>query len=141
VSFFKFRIKQKKDVLIGSKINNTAAIYFDFNAPVITNIAQHTVGKPILLTTKIEEINRGNMDISVSPNPFDAQTVFTINEKTPLSINGIFELFDINGRLVKQLNFSKNAFVLERQDLPTGIYIFKIKTIDGRFNSGKIVIQ
>ena len=139
--YVKFRIKQKKDVLIGSKINNSAAIYFDYNLPIITNIAQHTVGKPIFLTTKIGEIHGENVAVQVSPNPFNEQTVFKIGENGPLSINGIFELFDVNGRLVRQANFDKNAFVLDRKDLPVGVYIFKIKTMDGRFNSGKVVVQ
>ncbi len=139
--YVRFRIKQKKDVLIGSKINNSVAIYFDYNPPIITNVSQHTVGKPIFLTTKIGEINGGNVAVQVSPNPFNEQTVFKIGENGPLSINGIFELFDVNGRLVRQANFDKNAFVLDRKDLPVGVYIFKIKTMDGRFNSGKVVVQ
>jgi uncharacterized repeat protein (TIGR01451 family) len=139
--YVKFRIKQKKDVLIGSKINNSAAIYFDYNAPVITNIAQHTVGKPILLTTKIGEINDKPIAVDVSPNPFEARTTFKIGAGGPLSISGIFELFDVSGRLLRQVDFSKNEYILERQDLPVGIYIYKIKTTDGRFNSGKIVVQ
>jgi uncharacterized repeat protein (TIGR01451 family) len=139
--YVKFRIKQKKDVALGTKINNSAAIYFDYNAPVITNMAQHTVGKPILLTTKIGEISASDVAVTLSPNPFNEQTVFKIGEKGPLSINGIFELFDINGHLLRQADFSKNEFILHRNDLPTGIYIFKIKTMDGRFSSGKVVIQ
>jgi uncharacterized repeat protein (TIGR01451 family) len=130
--YVRFRIKQKKDVLIGSKINNSAAIYFDYNPPIITNIALHTVGKPILLTTKIGEINGGNIAVQVSPNPFTEQTIFKVGENRPLSING---------RLVRQANFFKNEFVLDRKDLPVGVYIFKIKTMDGRFNSGKVVVQ
>jgi hypothetical protein len=139
--YVKFRIKQKKDVLIGSKINNSAAIYFDFNAPVITNVAQHTVGKPILLTTKIEDIAGKPIAVEVSPNPFETRTTFKIGKEGPLSINGIFELFDVSGKLLRRADFSKNEHVLDRQDLPVGIYIYKIKTTDGRFNSGKIVVQ
>lgn len=139
--YLKFRIKQKKDVLIGSKINNSAAIYFDFNAPVITNIAQHTIGKPILLSTLSEHINSPKITVQVVPNPFSTQTVVKISENTPLSIKGIFELFDTNGRLVRTENYSKNEFILERQGLPAGIYFYKIKTVDGQFKAGKIVIQ
>jgi uncharacterized repeat protein (TIGR01451 family) len=139
--YVKFRIKQKKDVLIGSKINNSAAIYFDYNAPVITNVAQHTVGKPILLTTKIEETLGKPIAVDVSPNPFETRTTFKIGAGGPLSINGIFELFDVSGRLLRQADFSKNEYVLERQDLSVGIYIYKIKTTDGGFSSGKVSIQ
>ena len=34
-----FKIKPKPSVVIGDSLNNSAAIYFDFNLPVITNTA------------------------------------------------------------------------------------------------------
>jgi len=43
--FVKFRVKQRDAVPLGTAITNRAAIYFDFNAPVITNETQHRVGK------------------------------------------------------------------------------------------------
>jgi uncharacterized repeat protein (TIGR01451 family) len=139
--YIKFRIKQKKDVLIGSTINNSAAIYFDFNTPVITNIAQHTVGKPILLSTQSVEINSQKITIQVSPNPFSTQTVVKITQNDPLSIKGIFELFDTHGKLLRAENYWGPEFILQRQGLPAGIYFYKIKTENGGLNVGKIVIQ
>ncbi len=44
--FFKFNIKQKTANPIGTLIENSAAIYFDFNDPIITNTIFHTVGIP-----------------------------------------------------------------------------------------------
>ena len=44
--FLKFKVKQNQDLPIGTVINNSAAIYFDFNAPVITNTYFHTVDTP-----------------------------------------------------------------------------------------------
>ena len=44
--FLKFKVKQNRDLAIGTVINNSAAIYFDFNAPVITNTYFHTVDTP-----------------------------------------------------------------------------------------------
>ena len=44
--FIKFKVKQNRDLPIGTVINNSAAIYFDFNAPVITNTYFHTVDTP-----------------------------------------------------------------------------------------------
>ena len=138
--FVQFRIKQKKDVPIGSVIENSAGIYFDFNAPVITNLTRHTVAKPIFNTVKTLEINDVKMLIEVTPNPFDSETTFKINENTPLSINGIFELFDINGRVVRHQVFDKNTFLLHRQNLDAGLYIYKIQTQDGRWATGRIIV-
>ena len=41
--FVKFRIKQKKNLPLGTIINNKAAIYFDYNSPIITNTVQYIV--------------------------------------------------------------------------------------------------
>ena len=66
--FVKFRIKQKNDLSFGTKIENQAGIYFDFNAPVITNRTLHTVGKDILAI--VERIYDDKVQIKVFPNPF-----------------------------------------------------------------------
>ncbi|MEK7257535.1 MAG: cohesin domain-containing protein, partial [Bacteroidota bacterium] len=47
--FVKFRISQRADVPIGTTIFGSAAIYFDFNEPVITNTTYHTVGEDYLM--------------------------------------------------------------------------------------------
>jgi hypothetical protein len=44
--FIKFTIRVKSGSPFGSRIENRAAIFFDFNAPVITNKTFHTLRKP-----------------------------------------------------------------------------------------------
>jgi len=44
--FVQFKIKQLRDLTPGTVIKNKAGIYFDFNAPVITNEVVHTIKKP-----------------------------------------------------------------------------------------------
>jgi len=46
--FIRFSIEQQRDVPLGTVIPNEAAIYFDFNEPVITNTTEHTVGKDFI---------------------------------------------------------------------------------------------
>ena len=41
--FVKFKVKQNRDLPIGTVIKNSAAIYFDFNAPIITNTYFQTI--------------------------------------------------------------------------------------------------
>ena len=52
--FFKFRIHQKPDNPIGTILENRAAIYFDFNEPVITNFSWHTIGADFLLADSVD---------------------------------------------------------------------------------------
>lgn len=91
-------------------------------------------------TTPTKEIGVNSLIINVLQNPVIDKLHIQIAD-TPLSINGNFDLFDINGRLVKRHNFSQNEITIERGKLMTGIYFFTIKTVDGRFASGKIVVQ
>jgi hypothetical protein len=41
-----FQVKPRDGLVPGTVIENTAAIYFDFNAPIITNTTFHTIRKP-----------------------------------------------------------------------------------------------
>ncbi len=50
--FVNYKIEQQADNLPGTVINNQAAIYFDFNDPIFTNITTHRIeDKPTLLDT------------------------------------------------------------------------------------------
>jgi len=42
--YIRFRVSQKPGNVIGAIIRNQAAIYFDFNPPIITNLVSHTLG-------------------------------------------------------------------------------------------------
>jgi uncharacterized repeat protein (TIGR01451 family) len=46
IGFVKFRVKQAPGNLPGTEIHNRAGIYFDFNAPVITNTVTHRIPQP-----------------------------------------------------------------------------------------------
>ncbi|MEM9824801.1 MAG: T9SS type A sorting domain-containing protein, partial [Bacteroidota bacterium] len=51
--FVKFKIKQELDNLPGTLIENSAGIYFDFNAPVITNTSVHQIEERFFLLDTI----------------------------------------------------------------------------------------
>ncbi len=136
--FVKFRIKQKKDVAFGTKIQNSAGIYFDFNDPVLTNKTLHTVSKAIVTAT-FDVSNPTYETIKVSPNPA-TETMFFELEKGPLSI-ATFELFDVVGKRLVTENFSGKTFEFQRKSLPSGVYIFKISSDNKTLGTGKLVIQ
>ncbi|MBL4649129.1 MAG: hypothetical protein JKY03_05310, partial [Aureispira sp.] len=47
--FFNYEIQQKANNPIGTIINNTAAIYFDYNPPIFTNTTYHMVGENFIV--------------------------------------------------------------------------------------------
>ncbi|MFZ4477353.1 MAG: WD40/YVTN/BNR-like repeat-containing protein, partial [Saprospiraceae bacterium] len=62
--FVKYKIRTRKDLPLGTKINNTAHIYFDFNRPITTNTTQNVVAE-LVLTHTPENIK----PLSIVPNP------------------------------------------------------------------------
>ncbi|MFT3912360.1 MAG: T9SS type A sorting domain-containing protein [Ferruginibacter sp.] len=52
--FVAFKIRPKSTVVIGDSLNNRASIYFDFNAPVVTNMATTIVSPTSSTPVKLE---------------------------------------------------------------------------------------
>jgi len=139
--FIKFRVSQNPDVALETIIENNAAIYFDFNEPIITNIVFHTIGDhfiEILDNTDEEVPTIGH--IKIYPNPFDETATVEING---LDIqNGVFRVFDMQGRLVEDFNFSGNKFSVKADELPSGMYSYQLENEVGELmKTGKLMIQ
>jgi len=67
--FVKFTISQKDSVPLGSMIYNSAAIYFDFNEPVITNTTFHEVGRDFLIFPDNQIIVKPRVILQGAYNP------------------------------------------------------------------------
>jgi Leucine-rich repeat (LRR) protein len=120
--YVSFKIKTLPTLAIGSTFENGSEIYFDYNAPIVTNIA----------TTEVAvSLGVPEMAVSVSnvfPNP--VATELTVENE-----HGIKEItiFDALGRTVKKvvpLSIS-NALHIEMIQLHTGIYFVKTVSTQG----------
>src|SRR5690554_2905540 len=56
--FVAYKIKPKSDVQVGDVITGDAAIYFDFNAPIITNVVSTTVIESLGISDVSGSLNR-----------------------------------------------------------------------------------
>jgi hypothetical protein len=144
--FVKFRIKQKKDLPIGTKINNKAGIYFDFNDPIITNTTLHTVAKDLVITAIIESSKTPNsLTINVLPNPFSEHATFELLASAqPFNSESnqpTFQLYDALGRLLRSEKITNARFDFQRRDLASGLYFFNITSNGKVLGQGKLVIQ
>jgi len=138
--FIRFSIDQQRDVPLGTVIENSAAIYFDFNKPVITNTTEHTLGKDFIevaLSTAVWDIP--TLDLTLSPNPFHQSTLVQIQEEDVQG--GTFLLYDMGGRMIKQQSFQGNQLELTREGLAEGIYLFKVVSENHPIGRGKLMIQ
>jgi uncharacterized repeat protein (TIGR01451 family) len=116
---FIFSIKHKKNLALGSTFKNSAAIYFDFNEPIITNQVKNTLVAPLSIENK-NVIN----GLGIYPNP--ANNILNLDIKNKKG-NATITVFDIMGKVVlqQQANAS-NAITLNINALHAGQYIVKV---------------
>jgi hypothetical protein len=122
---------------IGTEIFNNAAIYFDFNEPIITNTTLHTIEEDFILVA-LHEPTQVEIEVKVYPNPFVHTATFEVKgaENQQLTLN----LFDSMGRLARREVFADGQLQFQREDLRSGIWFFQIEA-DGRpVGSGKLVV-
>lgn len=136
--FVRFFAKVRPDVPQGTLLHNNAAIYFDFNAPVITNTTAHTVGKNYLISSV--KNNPGALPaFTVFPNPASDRVWIQFRGFT--SGQSHVELLDTQGRVVVRQTFSGEQALLYAGGLPSGLYL--IRVFDGRnwLGNGRLIWQ
>ncbi|MDB5284498.1 MAG: hypothetical protein JWO06_3573 [Bacteroidota bacterium] len=137
--YVKFKIRQYANNTNGTVINNDAAIFFDYNAPIITNTATVTIGQ--LFVTDIQNLyDEKALMVNAYPNPFTTET----NIKVTGSVFKEMELnvYDLSGRTVSTQHVANtDQFILGRNTLSSGSYIFEISAHDKMIARGKIVAR
>lgn len=134
--FVTFRVAQRPDLPLGTILENTAAIDFDFNEPVITNTYFHTIGYP-LLTFTLDPPSPGTLDLRIAPNPASSFAEFQLTENDTYQ----FSLLDATGKLLHRHRFSGNRYRFERGRLPAGLYFFRMENAQGRAAAGKLILK
>ena len=137
--FFKYKIRQQPDLPIGTLIYNEAAIYFDFNTPIITNETFHEVAKPFMSTlVTTNNLTSNNIKLNIYPNPFGELTTFEI-ENLPAERTE-FMLYNNLGRLIrKEPVVDGDRFQFYRKALPSGLYFYEFQQNGRRIASGKML--
>ena len=139
--YVKFRVSQKPAIPCESKILNSAAIYYDFNAPVLSNQTFHTVCEfDTFVVVKTTNIEYEGAEVKIFPNPFDESAVFEISG---VQASGyLLELYDLQGKKLFNQEYPYPTFRLHRQQLPAGMLFYRLTTDQGRpVASGKLLVR
>ncbi|MDQ3108856.1 MAG: T9SS type A sorting domain-containing protein, partial [Bacteroidota bacterium] len=120
--WFSYQVNTKNNIAPGDVINNTAGIYFDYNAPVFTNTTSDTIIYPL----SISEIPA--QAISAFPNPFDQSVQINLPASAKGKICEVI-LTDAAGRVVlSQQTNGTSTVTIERGMLERGIYFCSIRS-------------
>ncbi len=117
--FVRYRIQPKTTLTAGDSITNFAAIYFDFNEPVITNTAK-TI---IILPTGISSASPSQGKLHVFPNP--AENSINISGIQLENGKAQLRLMDIYGKLILEKTVTTTTSTLETNQLSNGVYLIE----------------
>jgi len=120
--FVRYRIKPKISLSAGDSIKNNAAIYFDFNNPVLTNTAQ----TKIVLPTGNMQLESQNQ-VVVFPNPATDKLTIRMTTEVGNAMNKI-SIRDLSGRELKLVRQSESPLVLDVSGYENGIYLIQLTT-------------
>jgi uncharacterized repeat protein (TIGR01451 family) len=132
--YVKYIIDQVPNLADFSLIENTAAIFFDFNEPIITNTTVTTINS----STDLE----GELQIQgwkLFPNP--AQDAAFIRFDNPDGQLYEVRLLDMQGRLLEMQQTRSNGFRMALERYAPGMYLCQLKAEDGRTTSGKLLLE
>jgi len=138
--YVKFRVSQKPNLPCETVILNSAAIYFDFNAPAISNQTFHTVCEDsVFLILGARNIQWTGADLRIYPNPFNESAQFEVRGVNATTYG--LTLYDIQGRLLFNSFYSQPNFRLLRHQLPAGLIFYRL-TADGKpVATGKLIAK
>ena len=127
--YIAYKIKPKSDIAVGDIIAGDAAIYFDFNEPIITNEVS---------TEFVEELSVASRDFSAEVNLYPNPTsgVISIQNNSALPIENV-EVYSITGQKVLTSTSTK----IDLSALNSGIYFVKLIAQEGTSITKKVVKQ
>lgn len=136
--YFKFSVAQLTNNPIGTKFSNAAAIYFDFNEPIITNTVDHTVVDHVIVVDTDDELSWKGVPVNIFPNPVSLALTVKFNDDTMRE--GQWQLFDYAGSVLQDQPFQSDSFEVNLRNITPGFYSYRLIDKNGNLlSTGKVV--
>ncbi|MFM1745542.1 MAG: hypothetical protein RLZZ630_1479 [Bacteroidota bacterium] len=105
-------------------VNNTAAIFFDANAPVITNTTLTTFSD--LSTGLTVPVAETHLNLQITPQPIQDQFTVTLGNSSA-GEEYVYRIFDISGKSTLVCGtVCGPALQLQRNELSSGVYLLEV---------------
>jgi uncharacterized repeat protein (TIGR01451 family) len=130
--YIQYKIKPKSNLGAGTKIKNTAYIYFDYNSPIVTNTTINEYTQVVSVKENFKELLT-----TIYPNPSNG--LFTIELSTKEKQN--LQLFDMSGNVVLSQTIENGKATIDANYLAAGIYNISIKCNDSVSNKKLVIVK
>lgn len=129
--FVSFSVKQNDNLPDGTKIENMASIYFDYNSPIYTNTAYHKIYHDYTSYPTSLAAQKTTASITVYPIPTNGDLFVELNESTnEVSVR----LFDLVGQCVYNQNYMKVSTVTIPGNGLKGVYTLQVYDKTNTYN-------
>jgi len=122
--YVQYKIGIKEGLPLGTQIRNSAAIYFDFNAPVITNTTSNTID----ITASLPRVQQSRY-LNVFPSPFSDEIIVEGEYS-----GCMYQLSNVFGQVVSEGRLFGRRHTVRTGEWSEGIYFLRIEG-----NSGSVV--
>jgi uncharacterized repeat protein (TIGR01451 family) len=146
MGFVQYRIKPKAGLPYGTIIKNTGYVYFDYNAPVVTDTTQNM----FTVTTSIYNI-KNITSCKVFPNPNNGFFTLQLSGVSghPDSYRESVEIYNVLGekvysnyQIINPDSYQESNYQIDLSSQPGGVYFYRVvKENGGLVGSGKVVIE
>ncbi len=145
--YVSYRLSQKPNTTTGTVIRNRAAVYFDYESPVLSQEVRHVVGcedlfeSDCLISSQRNLPTANGVIITVNPNPMGELTTVSIKGWDKLQTELRFHLFDAAGRKVFQKQFRGDQTDFHRPNLAAGAYFYEVSGGGYLLGTGKLLLR
>jgi hypothetical protein len=136
--FVTYEIYPNTGLVDGTIIENSAAIYFDFNSPIITNSTMNTLASNVncgQFPIAVKEISQFYSNLLIYPNPTSSNITIDLGE---FQQNIKATLTNNLGQVILSQQFDSADVITIDIDSPSGIYLLQIVS-DGEVVTRKII--
>ena len=133
--FAAFTIQTKNGLPLGTRIENRAGIYFDYNDPVITPMSVLLVANPV---KTMEPLAQEWINFQIAPNPIAAFAKVTVELSEAASLETFVSISDVSGKRLQQSSIPKGEKSIRLNGLPAGSYFVQVRS--GALSGGRVLL-
>jgi len=140
--YVEYEVAQTPGNQSGTEIENRLKVFFDYQEPVLSNTVLRTVGTfpgYVEVTSVEQQPDIPGLEVQVYPNPFVEVVTFDVSGYQATSLD--LMLYDLEGRLVRRERSRSSQVELNRNQLPEGVYVFRLESENVLLATGKLIVQ
>ena len=123
--------------IVWTKIDDEGNLYLTGLHRTSGNMCTMKIDGTIISTNDVET---GNSQITVKPNPFSYQTIIEVPNES-LKISDISMVNDLGQQVNVSYKIIGNNIVITRGNLPSGLYFFMVYYNDQTIDTAKLIVK